>query len=174
MAENQYYIGVDIGTTSTKAVLYGDRAEVLSSHHLTYPLHSPHPTIAEQDPDEIFHAVFHTIHQVIKMGNIDPKKVAFVSFSAAMHSLIAVDGHGRPLTRSITWADTRAKAWAENQNRMERNGNISANRYANPSNVTTGKTDLVKKCASRDFYKSKQIYRNQGICLFPFVWRICV
>ena len=56
-----YYLGVDIGTTSTKAVLYKDKGTVISMHHVEYPLFSPTPSVAEQDPDEIFRAVVETI-----------------------------------------------------------------------------------------------------------------
>ena len=52
-----YYLGVDIGTTSTKAVLFGEKGTVISTHHSGYPLFSPSPSVAEQDPEEIFHAV---------------------------------------------------------------------------------------------------------------------
>ncbi|WP_141604180.1 gluconokinase [Terrilactibacillus laevilacticus] len=108
-----YYLGVDIGTTSTKAVVFGDKGKVISMHHVEYPLLSPAPSIAEQDPDEIFEAVMKTIKISINKGNINPADLNLVSFSSAMHSLIAMDENGKPLTRCITWADSRAKKWAE-------------------------------------------------------------
>ncbi|MFD2617569.1 gluconokinase [Terrilactibacillus laevilacticus] len=108
-----YYLGVDIGTTSTKAVVFGDKGKVISMHHVEYPLLSPAPSIAEQDPEEIFEAVMKTIKISINNGNINPADLNLVSFSSAMHSLIAMDENGKPLTRCITWADSRAKKWAE-------------------------------------------------------------
>ena len=119
MASKRYYIGVDIGTTSTKAVLYDETMNVIEMNYKGYPLYSPSSSIAEQDPDEIFHAVLTTIKEVMK--EIDPSKVEFVSFSSAMHSLIAIDHKGKPLTRCITWADTRAAKWAE-KIKNEQNG----------------------------------------------------
>ncbi|MTT31340.1 gluconokinase [Terrilactibacillus sp. BCM23-1] len=108
-----YYLGVDIGTTSTKAVVFGDKGKVISMHHVEYPLLSPAPSIAEQDPDEIFEAVMKTIKLSINKAKINPEDLHLVSFSSAMHSLIAMDENGKPLTRCITWADGRAKKWAE-------------------------------------------------------------
>ncbi len=113
MEYSSYYLGVDIGTTSTKAVLFGERGTVISMHHSEYPLYSPTPSIAEQDPDEIFLAVKEVIKGALTKGAIDLSKLELVSFSAAMHSVIAIDDHGKPLTRCITWADSRATAWAE-------------------------------------------------------------
>lgn len=113
MSKSAYYLGVDIGTTSTKAVLFSNNGEVVAMHHETYPLYSPTPQVAEQDPDEIYQACKKAIAGTMKKSNIDTSDLHLVSFSAAMHSIIAIDANGKPLTKSITWADSRATAWAE-------------------------------------------------------------
>lgn len=105
-------IGVDIGTTSTKAVAFDARGRMLAQHAVEYPLATPVPGAAEQDPDEIVAAVKHALAAVVA-GSAGAGPVACVGFSAAMHSLIALDQGGRPLTRSMTWADTRATPYAE-------------------------------------------------------------
>jgi len=107
------YLGIDIGTTSTKAVLFNEKGSVLAIHHKEYPLHSPTPVIAEQDPDEIFRAVLEVISGVVSKANVLPDSIRLVAFSSAMHSVIAVDANGRPLTRCITWADSRAAGWSD-------------------------------------------------------------
>ena len=58
-------IGVDIGTTSTKAVLYEENGTVVASANIGYPLYTPSADIAEQDPEEIFTAVLQAVQQVI-------------------------------------------------------------------------------------------------------------
>ena len=107
-----FYIGVDIGTTSTKAVLFSENALVICSHHVEYPLYSPTPLTAEQNPDEIFDAVLKAIKGVMDQSQITPNQLSLVSFSSAMHSVIAIDHAGQPLTQCITWADSRSKKWA--------------------------------------------------------------
>lgn len=107
------YIGVDIGTTCTKALLYDENGQVLHSGSFGYPLYSPIPAVAEQSPEEIFEAVIKTLKAVISLDNYDVSTLQFVSFSAAMHSVIAIDEKGNPLTKSITWADSRATKYAE-------------------------------------------------------------
>jgi gluconokinase len=106
-------IGVDIGTTSTKAVAFGERGKVISSHSIDYPIVQPHPGWAEQDPDVIFSAVIKSVNAVIKKANIFPHQVKALGFSAAMHSLIVLDESGRPLTRCIIWADNRSVMQSE-------------------------------------------------------------
>ena len=113
MNEQRYVIGIDIGTTSTKTVLFTDRGEALQEHAVGYPLLSPVPGAAEQDPEEILLAVLITVKQVIQNSQIEPRSIRCLSFSAAMHSLIAVDAQGQRLTNSITWADNRSVKWAE-------------------------------------------------------------
>ncbi len=116
-----YAIGVDIGTTSTKAVLFDVAGSPVAVHNIEYPLFSPKPSIAEQDPDEIFRAVVGTIREVVRRGAAAASRIRCVSFSSAMHSVIAVDAQGIPLTRCITWADNRSAPWTE-RIRTEMNG----------------------------------------------------
>ncbi|WP_152642881.1 gluconokinase [Bacillus alveayuensis] len=106
-------IGVDIGTTSTKAVVFGEHGRVLSSHAVDYPIVQPHSSWAEQDPDVIFSAVVESVSTAIVKANVTSKQVKAIGFSAAMHSLIALDASGHPLTRCIIWADNRSVVQAE-------------------------------------------------------------
>jgi gluconokinase len=103
-------IGVDIGTTSTKSVAFDTAGNELGSSSIGYELNEPAPGRVEQDPDQIVDAVLGTIRQVADGLSVP---VAALSFSSAMHSLIGLDPDGRPLTPSITWADSRASVQAE-------------------------------------------------------------
>ena len=82
--------------------------QVLASHSIEYPLFTPAADRAEQDPEQIFDAVVQGIGAVVRKLGITPEQVLCVSFSSAMHSLIAVDEHNKPLTPCITWADNRS------------------------------------------------------------------
>jgi gluconokinase len=105
-----YMLGIDIGTTSTKAVLFTEKGEVIQQENIGYPLYTPDISTAEQNPEEIFQAVLKAISNITKQQT--DKKIMLVSFSSAMHSVIAMDVHDRPLTSCITWADNRSEAWA--------------------------------------------------------------
>ena len=101
-----YYLGVDIGTTSTKAVAFSENGEMVAIHSSFYAMHHPQEGWSEQDPEDILAAVVTAVNTVVKQLAPDPPR--FVSFSGAMHSLIAVDEGGAPLTPCIIWADNRA------------------------------------------------------------------
>lgn len=113
LAKNKYMIGVDIGTTSTKAVLFNKQGQPLETSNYGYDLYTPNVSVAEQNPEEIFEAVIKSISGVIEKANVKAGEVHFISFSAAMHSLIAMDENDEALTQCITWADNRSAMWAE-------------------------------------------------------------
>lgn len=106
----KYMIGTDLGTTSTKSVLYDQTGKVIASANVGYPLYHDEPDMAEEDPAEILAAVKKTITQV--QAAVPSEAIAGVAFSAAMHSVILLDADDRPLTRVITWADNRAVKYA--------------------------------------------------------------
>jgi gluconokinase len=107
-----HVIGVDIGTTSTKAVVFDIGGRVKGHDTAFYPLLTPEAGVAEQDPEAIFQAVIAAIGGAVRASGLATDDIKCVGFSTAMHSLIAVDAHGWPLTASITWADTRSAAAA--------------------------------------------------------------
>ncbi|GAB6991629.1 gluconokinase [Paenibacillus pini] len=135
-------IGIDIGTTSTKAVLFEESGKVVCKASEGYPLYTPNSSTAEQDPELIFQAVLHTVKQVMTESGIRPEQVMFVSFSAAMHSVIAVDEAGKPLMNCITWADNRSAAWSEKL-KTELNGHEIYLRTGTPIHPMSPLTKLM-------------------------------
>src|SRR5699024_10458700 len=112
MNTGQAIIGIDIGTTSTKSVLFRKDGSLLGSHSVEYPLLQEQPTWAEQDPEEIVQAIMASIQGAISRSGMSAGDIAAVGISSAMHSVIAVDASGRALTKSITWADGRSELQA--------------------------------------------------------------
>ncbi|MFS0724426.1 gluconokinase [Paenibacillus sp. 1P07SE] len=106
-------VAVDIGTTSVKSLLITQQGKVVDCVTVGYPMMLPRPNMAEQDPDVILAAVKQGVGTLMSQTGCAPGCVSAVSFSSAMHSLIALDDEGRPLTGSIIWADQRSAAHAE-------------------------------------------------------------
>lgn len=104
-------IGVDIGTSSTKISAFTQQGIVLATSQETYPLLQPQPGYAEQDPEVICSATLRCIGQVCH-GLPPATKVEAISFSAAMHGIMAIDRNGNAITPILTWADTRSQAEA--------------------------------------------------------------
>ncbi|ADC48304.1 Gluconate kinase [Alkalihalophilus pseudofirmus OF4] len=108
MSEITYVMGIDIGTTSCKAVLFTRKGYVVCEDEVLYPTHSPKPDRSEQDPILIEKAVIKSISNVIKRSNMHADQLLSVGLSAAMHSLICVDSNNEPLSPMLTWADRRS------------------------------------------------------------------
>lgn len=106
-----YFLGVDIGTTSAKAIAFNEQGELICKHSCGYAMQHPHPNYSELDPVEIMEAVTSCMQKVI--DSLKPSNPRLISFSAMMHSLIAVDEKGEALTQCILWADNRAAVLAK-------------------------------------------------------------
>src|SRR5690606_20597422 len=110
-------IGLDIGTSSTKAVAFDRAGNVLSQHSIPYSILNPSEGYYEQDPEVIYSACIGSIAHVmddIKEISREIRSPLCISVSSAMHGLIAVDLLGNPLTNCIIWADRRSEDIAVN------------------------------------------------------------
>ena len=103
-----YVIGLDLGTTRCKAVAVTPNGELLGSTSVTYPLSSPHPGWAEQNPNEIWIGALNSLKELA--AKLPEARPLGISLSGAMHSLFPLDKHGAPLAPAMTWADQRASA----------------------------------------------------------------
>jgi gluconokinase len=111
LQDMQYIIGIDIGTSNTKAVAFGMAGEIVANASVSYGAIQSGPGYHEQDPEIFLNAVMSTLEEVVQ--KIKGNHLAGICFSSAMHGLMAIDKNGKPLTNIITWADLRSKNQAE-------------------------------------------------------------
>lgn len=102
-----YYVGLDVGTTSTKACAFSPDGSLLVIVEEAYALRHPAPGAAVQDPMEVLTAAERALQALVRQQAQQP---AAIGLSCAMHSLILCDEYETPVTEVITWADTRAQA----------------------------------------------------------------
>jgi len=103
----KYLLGIDIGTSGTKTVLFDRGGNPISSSTAEYPLYQPEIGWAEQDPQDWWNEVCITNNQVIKDSNINPESISGIGLSGQMHGLVMLDGDGNVLRKSIIWCDQR-------------------------------------------------------------------
>lgn len=108
-----WILGIDLGTTACKALVVDAQACVLARGSATYTTYAPQPDWSEQEPEEVWRGLRQAVHQALHMPGIDAQRIAALSISAAMHSLLPLDKDGRPLSRCWTWADRRAQPQAQ-------------------------------------------------------------
>ncbi len=114
----EVFLGIDIGTSSVKAVLFRQDGSVLNSGSRSCVLLSGSEGRAELDPDAVVRAFADAVGDCIRSMTGSSGTIAGVGLSCHHHSLMAVDRRGAPLTRLMTWADNRAVAEAEETGRM--------------------------------------------------------
>lgn len=107
----KYLIAVDIGTTHTKVLLTTIAGKILQEAKAGYPTYHPLPGFSEQDPVEILNGVMSAMESVLQ-SITDKQHIAAICFSAAMHSVMALNKEGKPLTSLYTWADIRSNEYA--------------------------------------------------------------
>ncbi|MCA8992707.1 MAG: xylulokinase, partial [Planctomycetaceae bacterium] len=90
MATN-VFLGIDIGTSGTKTLAIGSNGEILASASYEYPLSSPEPGWAEQDPHDWWKASVETVKAVIAKANIAPESVKGIGLSGQMHGSVFLD-----------------------------------------------------------------------------------
>ncbi|NJP36065.1 gluconokinase [Bacillus luteus] len=107
----QFTAGLDLGTTSAKAVLFTKAGEVAGEAECSYPVQHPQPGWAEQDPFAIEAAAVKALKEAV--ADAGPGELLSVGLSSAMHSLICADADAMPLSPAITWADCRSSSQAD-------------------------------------------------------------
>ena len=108
-----YLIGIDIGTSATKTVLFDEEGRVVASASQEYPLYQPHNGWAEQDPHDWRDAALETLLRVMDESGAGPEDVKGIGLSGQMHGLVMLDEKGEVIRRSIIWCDQRTGAEVE-------------------------------------------------------------
>lgn len=106
-------LGVDLGTSAVKVVAVDEDLRLVGESERSYPLHTENGDEAVQDPDEVLQATVDSIAERVGAAAAEGREVAGLSFSAALHTLLATDGDHTPITPALSWADTRASAQAK-------------------------------------------------------------
>ena len=103
----KYTIGIDIGTSGTKTVMFDENGGKIASATVEYPLYQPQNGWAEQDAEDWWRASAESCKAVVEKSGVDPRDVAAVGLSGQMHGLVMLDADGNVLRRSIIWCDGR-------------------------------------------------------------------
>lgn len=153
-----YLLGIDIGTSGTKTVLFDIEGKTVASSTKEYPLYSPQNGWAEQEPSDWWNAVCSSVREVLSKSAIHAADIKGIGLSGQMHGLVMLDGEGNVLRRSIIWCDQRTAKECE-----EITEKVGAKRIieitANPAltGFTASKIMWVKNNEPNIYEKCKKI-----------------
>ena len=109
MAHLDCTIGIDIGTSSVKAIAFDPHMREIAHAAEEVKSHHDDAGAAEQDPKAVYQLVMNVLSSAAQDAQRQGFTVERVGLSAAMHSLIPVADSGAPLGPSLTWMDLRAR-----------------------------------------------------------------
>lgn len=153
-----YILGVDIGTSGTKTVLFSEDGVPVASATYEYPLYTPQNGYAEQEPLDWWNAVVNSIKQVIGESGVPAAEIKGIGLSGQMHGLVMLDGDNKVIRRSIIWCDQRTAKEV-----MEITDKVGADRLiditANPAitGFTAAKIMWVKNKEPENYEKCRHI-----------------
>lgn len=104
-----YTLGVDVGTTTVKAVLVDETGCTAYSAKSEYETNFPHPGWVEQDPEEWWKGTCNATRQVLQMAGCGGECVRAVAVSAQAPTMIAVNTEGKAVHPAMIWMDRRCE-----------------------------------------------------------------
>ena len=105
----KYLVGLDIGTSGAKCIIVDQNGKVIASSIQGYPLYTPKPGWAEQNPEDWWQAVLVGLKTIVAEANVDPNDFIGVGFSGQMHGLVAFDENDAVIRPAILWCDQRTQ-----------------------------------------------------------------
>lgn len=105
-----YYLGVDIGTSSVKSLLMDAKGHVAGTSQVGYDIIKNRPEYAEQDMEQLWEAARKTIADVVRRYPEEAAQIRGISYSGQMHGLVMTDENGSLIRNAIIWADQRSQA----------------------------------------------------------------
>jgi len=109
-------LGIDLGTSSVKAILLDTQGRTLSVSKANYRVMAPQPEWSESDPNEWWSATVSAV-QTAK-AQVPQVKITAIGLAGQMHGVVLADEGGLPLRAAMLWADTRAQRELENYRRL--------------------------------------------------------
>jgi len=104
-----YLLGVDVGTTSVKCVLFDQRGKVVASGRSEYELLMPQPGFVEAEAETYWNAFKESLTKTLNESKASSREILGIGISSQGESFISLDKDGKALSRAIVWLDNRSK-----------------------------------------------------------------
>ncbi|MBE5766425.1 MAG: xylulokinase [Clostridiales bacterium] len=104
---HKYLIGIDNGTSGVKCIVVDETGAVAASKTVEYPLYTPRPGWAEQNPIDWWNATVEGLKAIV--SRVPADEIVGVSYSGQMHGLVALDANNEVIRPAILWCDQRTQ-----------------------------------------------------------------
>ena len=144
-----YYLGLDIGSSSIKAALVetdsGKSIGVVQEPKEEMGMYAQKNGWAEQKPNDWWHHICNAINRLKKDYNVSRTQIKGIGISYQMHGLVLIDKDGNPLRKSIIWCDSRAVEIGNKAFNDIGNDTCASRLLNSPANFTASKLKWVKE-----------------------------
>lgn len=113
----EYLIGVDLGTSSTKAAIYRVNGSKLAEAGLEVPLYHPKPGQVEQSLEDFYLTAAQCVRTCIAQSGIAPQEIAGIAFDSQMAGVGLIDAAFNPVAHFDSWLDMRCEPFIDWMNR---------------------------------------------------------
>jgi xylulokinase len=103
-------IGIDVGTSGTKALAINPQGKILAGASASYPCLHPKPLWSEQDPEHWWQATVKVVRSVVRKAKLGAADVASIGLSGQMHGSVFLDRKDRVVRPALLWNDQRTAA----------------------------------------------------------------
>jgi len=101
------FLGIDVSTTGSKALLVNEKGKVVGSAANEHPISTPRPLWSEQDPRDWWISSAKSIREALAQAGVTGESVKAVGLTGQMHGLVMMDEKGEVLRPAILWNDQR-------------------------------------------------------------------
>ncbi|MDE2857047.1 MAG: xylulokinase [Chloroflexota bacterium] len=105
-----YLMGLDISTTSAKALIIDHTGEVIAVANSPQPISQPQPLWSEQDPADWWEGMVKSIRAALAESGLRGEDISAIGLTGQMHGLVLLDKQGEALRPAILWNDQRTGA----------------------------------------------------------------
>ncbi len=113
MREEALFLGIDVGTSGTKAIIIDTEGTIVGDATAEHPVSYPRPGWAEQDPEDWWQSTVAAVAAATKGDAALRGRIEAIGLSGQMHGLVALDTHGAVVRPAILWNDSRSAAICE-------------------------------------------------------------
>ncbi|MCA9230085.1 MAG: xylulokinase [Planctomycetales bacterium] len=152
-------IGIDVGTSGTKALAIDAKGRVLAEASASYPCHHPKPLWSEQDPEDWWQATVKVVRSVVKQAKLKPADVAAIGLSGQMHGSVFLDRNDQVIRPAILWNDQRTESECQEIERRAGGRKRLIKMVANPAltGFTAPKILWLRNQEPRNFERTTKV-----------------
>ncbi|MGK0445461.1 MAG: glycerol kinase [Bermanella sp.] len=105
---SQFILAIDQGTTSSRAIVFNEKAQIVAQSQQEFPQHFPQSGWVEHDPEDIMSSVLSVCKNALAMAKLGPQDIASIGITNQRETTVIWDKQsGKAIHNAIVWQDRR-------------------------------------------------------------------